>query len=88
MDKFSHILNRIYIVMRRWRNQPHSRRRPANFCNLRKHLVTGQFSSLPGLSALRNLNLQLLGVDQVMAVDAKTSTRDLLDGAFLRVPVG
>ena len=44
-------------------------------------LVAGQLAALAGLGALRHLDLQLVGVDQVVAGDAEAARRDLLDRA-------
>ncbi len=48
----------------------------------------GQLPALAGLGALRHLDLQLVGVDQVLAGHAEAARRHLLDRAALRVAVG
>ena len=42
-------------------------------------LVAGQLAALAGLGALRHLDLQLVGVDQVVAGDAEAARGHLLD---------
>ena len=44
-------------------------------------LWPGQLPAFAGLRALRDLDLQLVGVDQVVRGDAEAAGRDLLDGA-------
>ena len=51
-------------------------------------LGAGQLAALPGLGALGHLDLELPGVDQVLARDAEAAGGDLLDRGILRVPVG
>src|SRR5262249_36921476 len=48
----------------------------------------GQLAALTGLGALRHLDLDLVGVDQVLAGHAEASRGDLFDGAAPRVAVG
>ena len=42
-------------------------------------LVAGQLTTFAGLCALRHLDLDVVGIDQVLGRDAKASRRDLLD---------
>jgi hypothetical protein len=49
-------------------------------------LVAGQLAALAGLGALRDLDLQHLGIDQVFGGDAEAAGGDLLDLAALAVP--
>ena len=54
-------------------------------------LVAGQLAALAGLGALRHLDLQLVGVDQVLAGHAEAARGDLLDrrcGASRRSAAG
>ena len=39
------------------------------------HLVAGELTALAGLGALGNLDLQLVGVDQVLGRDAEAGAR-------------
>src|SRR5207245_2617314 len=52
------------------------------------HLVTGQLAALAGLGALGHLDLQFLGVDQIVCGDAEARRGHLLDRAVLGVAVG
>ena len=54
----------------------------------RVHLVTGQLATLAGLGALRHLDLDVVGVDQVLAGDAEPARGHLLDRRALRIAVG
>ena len=51
-------------------------------------LVAGQLAALAGLRALRHLDLQLVGVDQVVRGHAEAAGRDLLDRRAALVAVG
>src|SRR5262245_6146345 len=51
-------------------------------------LVPRQLPALARLGALRHLDLQFPGVDQIQAGDAEAAAGDLFDGAVLRVAVG
>ena len=81
------VLDRVDVVVRRRRDQAHARRRVAHLRDPRIDLVPGQLAAFAGLGALRHLDLQLLGVDQVVAGDAEAARGHLLDGAVLRVAV-
>ncbi len=52
------------------------------------HLVAGQLAAFAGLGALRHLDLQLVGVDQVVGGDAEAAGGHLLDGAAPQIAVG
>ena len=74
--------------MRRRRNQPDARRRVPRLRDPRIHLVPRKLTALARLGALRHLDLQLVGVDQILAGHAESPRGDLLDRAALRVAVG
>src|SRR5262245_39274239 len=57
----------------------------AHFRNPRVNLAAGKLPPFAGFGPLRHLDLQFLGVDQIVAGDAKPARGDLLDGAVLRV---
>ena len=52
------------------------------------HLVAGQLAAFAGLCALRHLDLQFVGVDQVVGGDAEAAGGHLLDGAAAQIAVG
>ena len=66
-DQLRQVLNRVDVVMRRRRNQADTRRRVPRLRDPRIHLVPGQLTALAGLGALRHLDLQFVGVDQILA---------------------
>ena len=51
-------------------------------------LGAGQLPALAGLCALGHLDLELAGVDQVLARDPEAARGHLLYRGILRVPVG
>lgn len=59
------------------------RRNSQNAAHL--NFLAGQLATLTGLGALRNLDLQLIGVGEVVSRHAKAAAGDLLDGAALGV---
>src|SRR2546422_10161855 len=73
--------------MLRRRDQTDAWRRIPLLRNPRINLVARQLAALARLGALRHLDLQVLGVDQVLAGDAEPRRRDLFDGAPPRVAV-
>src|SRR5690606_36996035 len=67
------------VVVGRWRNELDARCRVAESGDFFAHLVAGQLPTLAGLGALRDLDLQLIGVDQVVDGYAKSARGYLLD---------
>ena len=87
VNELRQILDRIDVVMRRRRNQSDVGRRVPRLRNPRIDLGTGQLTALARLGALRHLDLQVVGVDEVFARHAESSRRHLLDRAAARVAV-
>ena len=88
VDELREVLDRVDVVMRRRRNQRHPRGRVADLRNPGIDLVPRELATLARLGALRHLDLQVVGVDQVLARDAEAGRRHLLDGAAARIAVG
>ena len=78
-DQLRQVLDRVDVVVRRRRDQAHARARKAQRGDHVVHFVPGQLAALAGLGALRDLDLQHLGVDQVLRGHAEASGGDLLD---------
>ncbi len=74
--------------MRRRGDQAHAGRRVAHAADVRVDLVAGQLAALAGLCALRHLDLQLVGVDEVVDRHAEAPAGHLLDRRAARVAVG
>ena len=66
VDELRQILDRIDVVMRRRRDQADAGRRVAHPGDVLVDLVAGQLAALAGLGALRHLDLDVVGVDQVL----------------------
>ena len=79
VDQLLQVLDRVDVVVRRRRDQADARRREADLRDVAVDLVPGQLAALARLRALRHLDLQLVGVDEVVDVDAEAARRDLLD---------
>ena len=88
VDQLLEILDRINVVMRRRADEADAGRRVANAGDVGVDLAAGQLAAFARLRALRNLDLQLVGVGQIPDRDAEPAGRDLLDRRPLRVAVG
>src|SRR5690606_15347395 len=91
VDQLGDVLDRVDVVVRRRRDQADTRRGVPGLGDPGVHLAAGQLAALTGLGALRHLDLQVVGVDQVVGGDTEPARRDLLDrAATTRVvqPVG
>ena len=88
VDQLGQVLDRVDVVVRRRRDQPDARRRVAGLGDRLVDLVAGQLPAFARLRALRDLDLQLVRVDQVPAGHAEAPRRHLLDRAALRVAAG
>src|SRR5262249_59702298 len=88
VDELGEILDAVDVVVGWRRDERHSRRRAADAGDAVVHLVAGELSALARLCALGDLDLQLVGVDQVLGADPEAGAGDLLDGAAPQVTVG
>ena len=79
VNQLRQILDRVDVVVRRRRDQPDAGRRVADLRDPRIDLVAGQLPAFARLGALRHLDLQVVGVDQVLARDAEARRGHLLD---------
>ena len=87
VDQLLEVLDRVDVVVRRRRDQADARRREADRADVLVDLVAGQLAALAGLGALGHLDLQLVGVDEVVDVHAEAAGGDLLDRRAARVAV-
>src|SRR3989442_578753 len=81
MDELLEILDRVDVVMRRRRDEPHPWHGEPHFGDPGIDLVAGQLPALAGLGALGHLDLKVVRVDQVLAGHAEARGGDLLDRA-------
>ena len=79
VDQLRQVLDRVDVVVRRRRDEPDAGRRVPGATDPRVHLVAGQLTALAGLGALGELDLDVVGVGQVLAGHAEPARRDLLD---------
>ena len=75
-------------MVRGRRDEAHPRRGVAHLGDPGPHLVAGQLAALTGLGALGHLDLDVVGLDEVLAGDAEPARGRLLDGAAAVVAVG
>ncbi len=88
VDQLRQVLDRIDVVVRRRRDQADARRRVAHAGDVLVDLVAGQLAALAGLGALRHLDLDVVGVDQVFGGDAEPARGHLLDRRAHGIAVG
>ena len=74
-DELRQILDRVDVVVRRRRDQRHARRRVAHARDDRVDLVPGELAAFAGLGALGHLDLDVVGVDQVLARSRRSAPR-------------
>ena len=79
IDELGQVLDGVDVVVGRGRDQAHTGGAVAGLCNPRIHLGTGQVAALTGLCALCQLDLDLLGGDEILAGDAEAGGGHLLD---------
>ena len=75
-------------MVRRRRDQPDARRGVPGLGDPRVDLAAGQLAALTGLGPLRDLDLQVVRADQVLAGHAEPAGGDLLDRRAAGVAVG
>ena len=83
VDQLLEILDRIDVVMRRRADQADAGRGIADAGDVVVDLAAGQLAAFARLRALRNLDLQLVGVGQVPDRDAEAAGGHLLDRGAL-----
>ena len=81
VDELGEVLDRVDVVVRRRRDQPHAGRAVPGLGHPRVDLVAGQLAALAGLGALRHLDLDVVGVGEVLRGHAEAAGGDLLDRA-------
>ncbi len=87
-DQLREILDAVDVVVGRGRDQGHARRRVPRLGDHGVDFVTGQLAAFAGLCSLRDLDLELVGVDQVVRRHAEATAGDLFDPALLAVAAG
>ena len=88
VDQLLEVLDRVDVVVRRRGDQADAGRRVADPADVGVDLVAGQLAALAGLGALGHLDLQLVGVDEVVDRHAEAPRGDLLDRRAAQVAVG
>ena len=81
VDELLEVLDGVDVVVRRRADQPDARRGVPDLGDPRVDLVAGELPALAGLGALGHLDLDVVGVDQVLAGDPEPARGDLLDRA-------
>ena len=78
-DQLLQVLDGVDVVVRRRGDEPDAGRCLPALRDIADHLVARQLAPLPGLRALRHLDLQLVGVREVDGGHAEAAGGDLLD---------
>ena len=81
VDELGQIFDRVDVVVRRRRDQLHAGNRVADARDGLVHLMAGKLAALAGFGALGDLDLQLVGVHQVVGGDAEAARGHLLHRA-------
>ena len=84
VDQLGEVLDGVDVVVRRRGDQADARGGVPGLGDPRVDLVAGQLAALAGLGALGHLDLDVVGVDQVLAGHAEAAGGDLLDGRAAR----
>ncbi len=84
VDQLGQVFDGVDVVVRRGRDQADAGGGVPGPGDPRVDLVAGQLAALAGLGALRHLDLDVVGVDQVFAGDPEAAGGDLLDGGAAR----
>ena len=87
VDQLRQVLDRIDVVVRRRRNEADAGHRVAKLRDVAGHLVARQLAAFARLRALRDLDLQLVGVHQIFGGHAEPGGGHLLDLGAKRVPL-
>ena len=86
MDELRQVLDGVDVVVGRRGDQAHARSRVAHPRDLAVDLVAGQLAALAGLGTLGDLDLDVIGVDQVLDGHAEAAGGHLLDRGAFRIP--
>ena len=87
VDQLLEVLDRVDVVVRRRRDEADARGRVADLRDVVVDLVARKLPALAGLGALGHLDLQLVGVDEVVDRHAEAPGGDLLDRRAAQVAV-
>src|SRR6478609_669716 len=87
VDELLQILDRINVVMWWRRDQSNAGRRVPRTRDPGVHLETGQLTALPRLGPLCDLDLNVIGVDEVMTSDTEPARCHLLDRGSTHIAV-
>lgn len=87
-DQLGQVLDRIDVVVRRRRDERDAGNRVAGAGDHLIDLEARQLTSLARLRALGDLDLNLVGIDQILRIDAETPRCDLLHRTAQRRAVG
>ena len=79
MNELLEVLDRVDVMVRRWRNEADAGRRVTGLANPRIDLWAGQLATLARLRPLRHFDLEIIGIGQVFAGHTKSSRGDLFD---------
>src|SRR5690606_550256 len=79
VNELGEIFDGIDVVVRRRGDEADARGRVARLGDDPIDLVAGQLAAFAGLGALRDLDLDLVGIDEIFGGDAETARGDLLD---------
>src|SRR5258708_32844131 len=92
VDQLSEIFDAVNVVMRRRRNQRGAWRGVPDARDVFADFLGGQLAAFTGLRALRHLDFEFFGMDEIIRGGSKTPRGDLLDlvgrGRFQAIGIG
>ncbi len=87
VDQLGEVFDRVDVMVRGRGDEAHAGSRVADLGDPRIDLGAGQFAAFAGLGALRDLDLDFIGVDEVFAGHAEAAGGHLFDGGAFAVAV-
>ena len=88
VNQLGQVLDRVNIMVRRWRDQTDAGRRIAHLGDPWIDLPSGQLAPFTRLGPLGHLDLQLFCLSEVIAGHAEPARGHLFDRAVARIPIG
>ncbi len=88
VNQLREIFDRVDVVVRRRRNQTHAGDGMTQARNHFVHFVARKLAAFAGLCALRHLDLQFIGIDEIVCGDTEARRGNLLHGAAAQISVG
>src|SRR5574343_1927491 len=87
MDQLSQIFDRVDVMVRRWGDQGHTWHRVTQLTDVFGNLSTRQLPTFTRLGALCHLDLDLIGIHQILCRYTEAARSNLLDRRTQRIAI-